>query len=141
MITVDMTIREAINVMWLLSNDPETKTLRDRLIKAIEIAAGDANTTLTLHKFPDEYRVRVIQIIRANMGWGLKEANDWVNVVRGKSVQTLVHTPENYGEWGVFRQYETHFEGGKPNTLSASSKAINDMAIKLREMGCEVTTG
>jgi hypothetical protein len=140
MITVDMTIREAINVMWLLSNDPETKTLRDRLIKAIEIAAGDANTTLTLHKFPDEYRVRVIQIIRANMGWGLKEANDWVNVVRGKSVQTLTGSQE-FGKWGTFGQYETHYEGGVPNTLSASSKAINDMAIKLREMGAEVTTG
>jgi len=140
MINVDMTIREAINLIRTLSNDLDGENLRNRLIKAIEIAAGDANTTLTLHKFPDEYRVRVIQIVRINMGWTLKEANDWVNVVRGQTIQTPVGIKE-FGNWGTFQQYDTHLDGGKPNTLSASSKVINDMAIALRDLGCEVTTG
>jgi hypothetical protein len=141
MINVDMTVREAINLIQKLPTDLDGNNLRNRLIKAIEIAAGDANTTLTLHTIPLDKWVWCIKTIREGMGWSLLESNDFCKVVRGEGVQTVVNTPENYGEWGVFRQYETHYENGKPNTLSASSKVINEMAIALRELGCTVTTG
>ena len=141
MINVDMTVREAIKLIQTLPCDLDGENLRNRLIKAIEIAAGDANTTLTLHSIPQEKWIWAIKTIRQGMGWGLRESKDFCDVVRGEFVQTVVNTPENYGDWGVFRQYETHYENGKPNTLSASSKTINEMAMALRALGCEVTTG
>lgn len=136
MINVDMTVREAISLIETIGDIP----LRDRLIKAIEVAAGDANTSLTLHTIPESRYIRVIQTVRLGMGWGLKECKEWADVVRGKMIQTPVRT-ENYEPWGVATHYETTYEGGRPNTLSASSKTINDMVLQMRELGCEVTTG
>jgi hypothetical protein len=140
MINVDMTVREAITLIQTIPNDLDGENLRNRLIKAIEIAAGDANTNLTVHTMPIDRKVRVIAAIRRSMGWGLKECNDWCKVVTGKDIQTAVGT-KKFDSWGEMTQYETHYEGGKPNTLSASSKVINDLAIALREIGCKVTTG
>jgi hypothetical protein len=140
MINVDMTIREAISLIQTLPNNLDGENLRNRLIKAIEIAAGDANTSLTVHTIPQEMKIRVIQAIRQGMGWGLKECNDWCKVVMGEIVQTHVGS-QRIGSWGEANHYQTHYEDGKPNTLSASSKVINEMAIRLREIGCKVTTG
>lgn len=139
MINVDMTVREAINLIQTLPTDLDGNCLRNRLIKAIEIAAGDANTTLTLHSIPDNKWVWTIKTIRDAMGWSLMESKDFCRVVRGETVQTVTHTENT--PWGEMSHYDTHYEGGKPNTLSASSKTINDMAIALRELGCTVTTG
>ena len=140
MINVDMTVREAINLIRTIPADLDGENLRNRLIKAIEIAAGDANTSLTVHTIPTNCKVRVIAAIRSSMGWGLKECNDWCKVVIGNLVQTPVRS-EYYESWGTSTHYDTYFEGGTPNTLSASSKVINDLAIALREIGCKVTTG
>jgi hypothetical protein len=137
MINVDMTIREAID---LISSTGNT-ALKDRLIKAIEVAAGDANTSLTVHTIPTrDDKIRVIKALRSEINWGLKEANDWCKVITGEAVQTPVGTRK--GVWGgEITHYETHFEGGKPNTLSASSAVINRLVMALREIGCKVTTG
>ena len=140
MINVDMTVREAINLIQTLPTDLDGNSLRNRLVKAIEIAAGDANTTLTLHSIPDNKWVWTIKTIRDNMGWSLMESKDFCRVVRGEGLQTVTKT-EDYSPWGEMNHYETRYEGGKPNTLSASSKVINNMAISLRELGCTVTTG
>jgi ribosomal protein L7/L12 len=140
MINVDMTVREAINLIQTLPCDLDGENLRNRLIKAIEIAAGDANTTLTLHSIPENKWVWTIKTIRDGMGWSLMESKDFCRVVRGEGVTTATKT-DDYSPWGEATHYETHYEGGKPNTLSASSKAINDMVIRLRELGCTVTTG
>lgn len=136
MINVDMTIREAIELIAYTTNT----ALKDRLIKAIEVAAGDANTSLTVHTIPKDEKIRVIKALRSEINWGLKEANDWCKVITGQEVQTPVGT-KKYGDWGVATHYETHFEGGKPNTLSANSAVINRLVIALREIGCKVTTG
>lgn len=135
MITVEMTVREAIEILHNANAN-----LKERLIKAIEVAAGDANTSLTVHSIPADRKVKAIQALRLNMGWGLKEANDWCKVVIGEMVQTPVRT-EKFGQWGVATHHETHYENGKPNTLSASSTVINQLVMSLREIGCKVTTG
>lgn len=140
MINVDMTVREAINLIQTLPCDLDGENLRNRLIKAIEIAAGDANTTLTLHSIPQDKWIWAIKTIRQGMGWGLRESKEFCDVVRGEGITTATHT-EDYHPWGVANHYETRYENGKPNTLSASSKAINEMAMALRALGCEVTTG
>jgi hypothetical protein len=140
MINIDMTVREAITLIQTIPTDLDGQNLRNRLIKAIEIAAGDANTSLTVHTMPTDRKVGVIAAIRRSMGWGLKECNDWCKVVTGNLIQTPVRS-EYYESWGTSTHYDTHYEGGKPNTLSASSKVINDLAITLREIGCKVTTG
>jgi hypothetical protein len=137
MINVDMTIREAIELIAYTTNT----SLKDRLIKAIEVAAGDANTSLTVHTIPTiDDKIRVIKALKSEFNWGLKEANDWCKVITGEAVQTPVGTRQ--GVWGgEITHYETHFEGGKPNTLSANSTVINRLVIALREIGCKVTTG
>jgi hypothetical protein len=137
MINVDMTIREAIELIAYTTNT----ALKDRLIKAIEVAAGDANTSLTVHTIPKDDKIRVIKALRSEIThWGLKEANDWCKVITGEAVQTPVGTRK--GVWGgEIAHYETHFEGGKPNTLSANSTVINRLVMALREIGCKVTTG
>lgn len=138
MITVDMTVREAINLIQSLPTDLDGNSLRNRLIKAIEIAAGDANPTLTLHSIPQDKWIYAIKTIRDAMGWSLMKSKDFCLVVRGEGVTTRT---EDHSPWGETTHYETHYENGKPNALSASSKIINDMAIALRELGCTVTTG
>lgn len=140
MINVDMTVREAINLIQTLPTDLDGNCLRNRLIKAIEIAAGDANTTLTLHSIPQDKWIYAIKTIRYGMDWTLRDAKNFCDVVRGQGVTTVTKT-EDYSPWGEMNHYETRYVDGKPNTLSASSKAINDMAIALRDLGCEITTG
>ena len=136
MINVDMTIREAIELIGTTVNT----ALKDRLIKAIEVASGDANTSLTVHTIPKDEKIRVIKALKSEFNWDLKEANNWCKVITGEAVQTPVGTRQ--GVWGgEITHYETHFEGGKPNTLSANSTVINRLVIALREIGCKVTTG
>jgi hypothetical protein len=136
MINVDMTVREAIELIGTTVNT----ALKDRLIKAIEVAAGDANTSLTVHMIPKDDKIRVIKALKSELNWDLKKGNDWCIVVTGQEVRTPVGTRK--GTWGnEATQYETHFESGKPNTLSASSVVINRLVMALREIGCKVTTG
>lgn len=148
MVNVEMTVREVVDMIGLLGNTLNHPELRERMIKALEVLSGEASTSLTLHSFPSGEKISCIKIIRAEMGWKLKDCKDWVEVVEGE-LSPVYGTPgEAYSQsdWD-WHNNEPHVvvrydhKNGRPNTLSAPSVTIQKMAHELRAIGCVVTTG
>jgi hypothetical protein len=150
MINVEMTVREAVDLIGNTLNHPE---LRERMIKALETVAGDGRSTLTLHSFPQDRKISCIKAIRNGMQWGLKESKDWIEVVQGERVYSrpvTISTEEDpVNDWDSTSNYEwaTRYEpqefewvGGKPNTLTAPTATVVEIAAELRAVGCVVTT-
>jgi hypothetical protein len=155
MINVEMTVREAVDLIGNTLNHPE---LRERMIKALETVAGDGRSTLTLHSFPQDRKISCIKAIRNGMQWGLKESKDWIEVVQGERVYSRPVTistdedPVNDWDYAEFGGRSHHFEavptryeefewvGGKPNTLTAPTATVVEIAAELRAVGCVVTT-
>ena len=143
MINFEMTVREAVDLIGLLDTN---MGLRERLIKTLENMAGEGQSTLTLHSFPRDRKIYCIKTIRNGMEWGLKESKDWVEVVEGPLVPVYA-TPEyneySYEEplWHETPEVIRHErQGGKPNTLKASTATVVQMAADLRAIGAVVTT-
>jgi len=152
MINVEMTVREAVDLIGLLGNTLNHPELRERMIKALETMAGDGRSTLTLHSFPQDRKISCIKTIRNGMQWGLKESKDWIEVVQGERVYSkpvaIVTDEDPVNDWeSVGNYWPTRYEpqefewvGGKPNTLKASTATVVQMAAELRAVGCVVTT-
>ena len=83
------------------------------------------NCNLTLKSVPIGTKVRAIAAIRNNLGWGLKEAKDWVEVVTGKAGWY-----NQQGEW-------IPSIVGTPNTLILSRSDVDAVSNDLRKIGCE----
>lgn len=85
MINIEMTVREAV----LLANKcddyggDEGRNLRDRIIKALESATGNANLIVACRgvNYVGQYwdkKIPAIKSLRLATGWGLKESKEWV---------------------------------------------------------------
>jgi len=144
MLNVEMTVREAVE---LINNLPEGNTLRERVFSVLESQVGEGKRTLTLHSFPEERKIACIKTVRNGMQWGLKESKDWVDVVLGERVCTNPHAIRtdsySWNRWDESEPCEPleyKRVNGKPNTLTASTATVLQMASEMRAVGAVVTT-
>ena len=117
MITVEMTVREAMN---LVSNGLHLD-MYERIVQALEAKCGELKSVMTLRYVPRDSFIPCIKIIRSHLGWGLKDAKDWLDVVRGG-----------------WNSDENDYIDGKSNCLTKDSDIIVKMASELRSQGCTV---
>lgn len=118
MISIDMTIREAVQLASRCNNDI---SLFDRIVKALENKCGFTGTTLVLKKIPKERIVTAVRIIRNGMAWELKKAKEFCDTVRG-----------------TYDGYANEYWGGKPNSLTGNPAVLASMRTELLSIGCEV---
>ena len=87
MIKVDLTVREAVLFANQCDNygGDEGRSLRDRIINAIEVALGvnQLKTVTITGGMTLDNRISCIKAIRLNAGWGLKEAKEWTDYLVG----------------------------------------------------------
>ena len=117
MITVEMTVREAMN---LVSNGLHLD-MYERIVQALEAKCGELKSVMTLRYVPRDSFIPCIKIIRSHLGWGLKDTKDWLDVVRGG--------------WS---SDENDYIDGKSNCLTKDSDTIFKMESELRSQGCTV---
>ena len=87
MINVSLTVREAILIASKCDEygGDEGRNLRDRIIRAMELAMVDdtrCSVTITKGMVLDN-RIPCIKAIRKYTGWGLKETKDWTDPITG----------------------------------------------------------
>jgi hypothetical protein len=118
MINVEMTVREAV---WLATQSESNIDMYNRIITALEVKYGEFKVVMTVRHVPRDNFIPCIKILRSHLGWGLKDAKDWLDVVRGR--------------WS---SYENEYVDGKSNCLTKESDVIVKMASELRSQGCVV---
>lgn len=121
-ISINISVRDAIA---LLTGGEASNDVCENIISALEnkcgsvtVAAGNLN--FTLKSFPIDRRIRVIQSVRANIGWGLRESKDFCDVVSGP-----------------YNSIANTYEGGTPNTLTANKDCVERLNKELVALGCE----
>ena len=120
MIKIEMTVEEMLDVHGRLGVSYE---LKKRIADALKEAVGrvgkvEPDCELIFYKLqnPDNF-IKCIKIIRVNTGLGLKEAKDFMDVVRGDCVGTS-------------------FRGGVPNRLKGYTRDVcHKMLNELRDIG------
>jgi len=117
MIAVEMTVREALN---LVSNGVHLD-MYERIVQALEAKCGELKATMKIRSVPRDNFIPCIKILRSHLGWGLKEAKDFLDVVRGN--------------WD---SYHSDYVNGVPNNLKHDSDVIVKIASELRSQGCVV---
>jgi hypothetical protein len=117
MITVEMTVREAMN---LVSNGLHLD-MYERIVQALEAKCGELKAIMTVRYVPRDSFIPCIKIMRSHLGWGLKETKDFLDVVRG----------------GWNSEHNDYLDG-KSNCLTKGSDIIVKMASELRSQGCTV---
>lgn len=122
-ISIDISVRDAIA---LLTGGEASNDVCENIIKSLEEKCGGkttvatGNLNLTLKSFPIDRRIRVIQAIRTNIGWGLLESKEFCDVVSG---------PYDFNNHSRV--------GGAPNTLTASKDCVDRLNKELVSLGCE----
>lgn len=125
MINVSLTVREAILIASKCDEygGDEGRNLRDRIIRAMELAMVDdtrRSVTITGGMSMDN-RIPCIKAIRKYTGWGLKETKDWTDPITGYYNCTGHRVP-----------------GGNDNTLTVkNSEAAESLLRELVGFGCE----
>lgn len=129
-ISIDISVRDAIA---LLTGGEASNDVCENIIKSLEekcgkitVPTGDLN--LTLKSFPIDRRIRVIQAIRTNIGWGLRESKDFCDVVSG---------PYDFNNHYAELDRKARAVGGAPNTLTASKDCVDRLNKELVSLGCE----
>jgi ribosomal protein L7/L12 len=117
MINVEMTVREALN---LVSNGVHMD-MYERIVQALEAKCGELKAIMTVRYVPRDSFIPCIKIIRNHLGWGLKDTKDFLDIVRGG--------------WS---SDENDYVDGKPNSLTNDSDVIIKIASELRSQGCTV---
>ena len=85
MINVGMTVREAVLLASKCDDygGDEGRGLRDRIIKAIELATGNEKLLVVCCAVNHDdqfwnHKIAAIKSLRLATGWGLKESKEWV---------------------------------------------------------------
>lgn len=117
MIKIELTVREAI---CLVSNGVHLD-MYERIVQALEAKCGELKSVLTLRSVPRDNFIPCIKILRSHLGWGLKDAKDWLDVVRGG--------------WS---SYHNDYVDGQSNCFTKDSDVILKIASELRSQGCVV---
>ena len=126
MIKVDLTVREAVLFANQCDNygGDEGRSLRDRIINAIEVALGvnQLKTVTITGGMNLDNRIACIKAIRINAGLGLKEAKEWTDYLVGGW---------KYDKWVPAKA------GVKHSMTLATPEAAEKLLRELVDLGCE----
>ena len=127
-VVLNLTIKAALE---LLTNTSVSKEIRDEvqkcIVDALEVRMVALETrylNMTLKTVNPEHKIRCIAAVKNNLGWGLKEAKEFVEAAMGSE--------QYYGD-GIF-------VGGAPQTLTGLRADVLRAVDSLRLHGCEVVT-
>ena len=139
-ISINISIRDAIA---LLTGGEASNDVCENIINALEkkcvddaakiasavstssttmnsIIANNEEVDFTIESIPTENRIRVIQVIRKNLGWGLKESKDFCDIVTGP-----------------WNQNTNNFDIGSPNTMRINKNNVSILNNDLINLGCK----
>jgi hypothetical protein len=126
MIKVDLTVREAVLFANQCDNygGDEGRSLRDRIINAIEVALGvNQNKIVTITGgLSLDNRIKCIKAIRIHTGWGLREAKEWTDYL--------------VGGW-KYDKFVPAKVGAKHSISLATPEAAENLLRELVDLGCE----
>ena len=137
--TIALSISAAIA---MLRNATTPEWIKDEIQSCVEKIASSApvsvvceTATLTLNRVcaPDINKIKCIAAVRNNLGWGLKEAKDWVEIVVGKADFSKGY----YNDMGEFVPSVT-YNGGVPASLVGPKRSILELERVLRSLKCDV---
>lgn len=138
--TIALSISAALT---LLRNATTPEWIKEEIQSSVEKIASSApvtsvceTATLTLNRVcaPDINKIKCIAAVRNNLGWGLKEAKDWVEIVVGKADFSKGYYNDQ-GEWVPSVTYN----GGVPAALVGPKRSIMDLERVLRSLKCDVS--
>jgi ribosomal protein L7/L12 len=122
------------NALLLLRNVTLPLDVRDDIATAIENAfkgrglnVGNTNRlNLTLRCVPKDHKVRAIAVFKNTLGFGLREAKDFVEIVLGKD--------------GYYNNDHRWKDGvaGTPATITGAKADVLKAVKELENLGCEV---
>ena len=126
-------LRNATTPEWIKD---EIQSCVEKIASAAPVAVVCETATLTLNRVcaPDINKIKCIAAVRNNLGWGLKEAKDWVEIVVGKADFSKGY----YNDMGEFVPSVT-YNGGVPAALVGPKRSILDLERVLRSMKCDVS--
>ena len=128
--------------LTLLRNAATPEWIKEEIESSVEKAAATfpapamcETATLTLNRVcaPDINKIKCIAAVRNNLGWGLKEAKDWVEIVIGKAD----HSRGYYNDMGEWVPSVT-YSGGVPASLVGPKRSILDLEKALHSLKCDV---
>ena len=118
MISIQLSVAEAVSLSAIAGAD-----LRDRIVKAIEIAMGvNQRCDVIITKLNPDNRIPCIKSIRLHTGWGLREAKECTDILMGRY--------DSYaGRW---------VEGAKQYTIKLKNPQLAESLLReLVDHGCE----
>ena len=84
-INVSFTVEEALNIVksfgWGEIHDKVTKAI----VAACESNSKNSDYILAVHSIPQGKFVLAVKALRDCMNWGLLDAKNWMDIVRGKA--------------------------------------------------------
>jgi hypothetical protein len=107
MINLVLSTREALK-LYKACDEHE---LQERIIKALEIAAGERNVAVVVDKLGVARFVDGVRVLQQHTGWSLRDAKEWFEIVRGTREPV-----EGPGGWETER-----YVNGQPNSLTVSA--------------------
>ena len=125
MISVDVTVSEAIEMITHVGFHTD---LGRKIVYSIAAKCGEHgnNMVITVSSINPENMIPCIKALRNHVRWGLKEAKDFFDVVRGRYYASSTDTHYSYRD-------------GRPNSLTLPTATANKLATELRALGCIVT--
>ena len=125
MINVEMTVRDAMEIAE--KSKFCNPGLYERIVTALTVACSAAvvaaKSRVTVHTVLEGQFINCIKVLRLTTGFGLREAKDFFDVVRGEWVG---HDCGGYA-------------GGKPNSITLETSKAKQLFDELGKLGCKVS--
>jgi hypothetical protein len=126
-------LRDVATPEWIKD---ELQSCVEKIASSAPVAVMCETATLTLNRVcaPDVNKIKCIAAVRHNLGWGLKEAKDWVEIVVGKADYSKGYY-NDMGEWVPSVTYN----GGVPAALVGPKRSILELERAFRSLKCDVS--
>jgi len=128
MISVEMSVRDMVDMATVARhNNPDLyEQIVKALISACSAAAAATKSRVTVVSMNQDRFIACIKALRLVTGYGLKEAKDFFDVVRGSLQGHYVGDSWQYG-------------GGRPNSIVLQADKAKKLFDELGKLGCVVT--
>jgi len=128
MVSVEMSVREMIH----MANEVQHTNpgLYERIVTALTVTVTAAvvatKSKVTVVSLNEDKFIACIKAFRLVTGFGLKEAKDFFDVVRGPWLGYIANRENNYG-------------GGQPNSIVLEADKARKLFDELSKLDCVVT--